>query len=145
MRTSTYCKRVLGHFPDRHFPTDISPIDIFPTDFPRRTVPRRIVLRRTISRTDISPTDSSPNEISPNGHFPESHFFIYLNLFYRWYTKVTEANEFLQKNINTNNKLYTVVKLTYLQVKHPQSIFPRFLGRRQRCPIRSVLLVIIGW
>ena len=34
-----------------------------------------------------------------------------------------------KKNIkdNTNNKLNTVVKLIYLQIKHPQSIFLRFL------------------
>ena len=62
-------------------------------------------------------TDISPNHI----------FFIYLNLFYCWYTKVAEANEFQQKSINTNNKLNAVVKRTYLQIKHPQSIFPRFL------------------
>ena len=61
-------------------------------------------------------------DISPN-HI----FFIYLNLFYRWYTKVAEANEFQQKSINTNNKLNAGVKLTYLQIKYPQSIFLRFL------------------
>ena len=77
--------------------------------------------------TDISQMDISPQDNSPHGHFPESHFFIYLNLFYRWYTKVAEANEFPQKSINTNNKINAVVKLTYLQIKHPQSIFPRFL------------------
>ena len=54
-------------------------------------------------------------------------FFIYLNLFYRWYIKVAKANEFQQKSININNKLNPVVKLTYLQIKHPESIFPRFL------------------
>ena len=34
-----------------------------------------------------------------------------------------------KKNIkdNTINKLNTVVKLIYLQIKHPQSIFIRFL------------------
>ena len=29
---------------------------------------------------------------------------------------------------NTNNKLNTIVKLIYLQIKHPQSIFPRSLA-----------------
>ena len=29
--------------------------------------------------------------------------------------------------LNTNSKLNIVVKLVYLQIKHPQSIFPRFL------------------
>ena len=28
--------------------------------------------------------------------------------------------------LNTNSKLNIVVKLVYLQIKHPQSIFPRF-------------------
>ena len=28
---------------------------------------------------------------------------------------------------NTNNKLNNVVKLIYLQIKHPPSIFPKFL------------------
>ena len=28
---------------------------------------------------------------------------------------------------NTNNKLNTVVKLIYLQIKYPQAILPRFL------------------
>ena len=60
--------------------------------------------------------------------FPRiTFFFIYLYLFYCWYTNVAEANEFQQKTINTSNKLNAVVKLTYLQIKHPQSIFPRFL------------------
>ena len=41
---------------------------------------------------------------------------------------MAEANKFQQKNLlnYTNNKL-NIVKLVYLQVKHPQSIFPRFL------------------
>ena len=66
----------------------ISPMDSSPKGssrngqfplFPRRTVPR--------------------TDISLNGHFPESHLLVYLNLYYRWYTKVTEANEFQQKII----------------------------------------------
>ena len=102
--------------------------------------------------TDISQMDISPQDNSPNGHFPESHFFIYLNLFYRWYTKVAEANEFQQKSINTSNKLNVVVKLTYLQFKHPQSIFSRFLTlvlyskselmdlfKQEDCPIQENL------
>ena len=34
-----------------------------------------------------------------------------------------------KKNIqnNTNNKLNTIAKLIYLQIKHPQPIFPGFL------------------
>ena len=70
--------------------------------FPKRAFPR---------------TDISLNHI----------FFIYLILFYPWYTKEDEANELQQKSINTINKLNAVVKLTYLQIKHQQSIFPRFL------------------
>ena len=45
------------------------------------------------------------------------------------HTKVAEANKLQQKNIfnYTNNKLNIVVKLGHLQIKHPKSIFPRFL------------------
>ena len=48
---------------------------------------------------------------------------------YCWYTKLAEANKSQQKNIlnYTNNELNIVVKLTYLQIKHPQTIFPRLL------------------
>ena len=62
---------------------------------------------------------------------------------YRWYTKVVVANKFQQQKYAkvaeankfqhktifnyTNNKLNIVFKLVYLQIKHPQSIFPRFL------------------
>ena len=44
------------------------------------------------------------------------------------YTRVAEANK-LHKNIVNypNNKLNSVAKLVYLQIKHPQSIFPKFL------------------
>ena len=90
-------------------------------------------------------------DISPN-HI----FFIYLNLFYRWYTKVAEANEFQQKSINTNNKLNAGVKLTYLQIKHPQSIFLRFLTlvlysktelmdlfRQEVCPARRCPIFLV--
>ena len=101
---------------------------------------------------NISPTQSSPNDISLNRHFPNPNFFINLNLFYCWYTKVAGANEFQQKSINTNNKLNDVVKLTYLQIKHPQSMFPRFLilvlylkpvlmdlFKHENCPIQENL------
>ena len=57
-------------------------------------------------------------------------FSLFIKIFiYRWNTKVAETNKFQQKNIlnNTNNKQNTVVKLIYLQIKCPQSIFPRFL------------------
>ena len=113
---------------------------------------------KEVSPMDFSPTDSSPKTFlrthnSPNGHFPKSHFFFfYLNLFYSCYTKVAEANEFQQKSINTNNKLNAVVKRTYLQIKHPQSIFPRFLTlvlysktelmdlfKQEDCPIQENL------
>ena len=97
---------VLAQFLDGHFPEDISPDG----QLPERQFPEGQFPERTIPRTDIS-----PNHI----------FFIYFNLFYRWYTKVTEANESQQKSINTN-KPNAAVKLTYLQTKHPQSIFPRF-------------------
>ena len=46
------------------------------------------------------------------------------------YTKVAETNTFQKKkkklNYNNNN-LKIAVKLVYQQIKHPQSIFPRFL------------------
>ena len=71
-------------------------------------------------------------------------FFLFIYIFiYRWYTKVAvahkfqqqkytkvaEANKFQQKSIFNyiNNKLNIVVKLVYLQIKYPQSIFPCFL------------------
>ena len=57
-------------------------------------------------------------------------FYLFNYIFiYRWYTKVADGNKFQQKNIlnYTNNKLNIIVKLIYLQIKHSQSIFPRFL------------------
>ena len=60
----------------------------------------------------------------------DRHGNLFIQIFiYRWYTKVAVANKFQQKNIfnYTNNKLDIVVKLGYLQIKHPQSIFPKFL------------------
>ena len=57
-------------------------------------------------------------------------FSLFIKIFiYRWNKKVAETNKFQQKDIlnNTNNKQNTVVKLIYLQIKCPQSIFPRFL------------------
>ena len=65
--------------------------------------------------------------------FSLTKYFIYLffiSIFiYRCYTKVAEANKFQQKSVfnYTSNKLNIVVKLGYLEIKHPQSIFPRFL------------------
>ena len=58
----------------------------------------------------------------------ENCLFIYLNLYLPLYTKVAEANTFQQKNVlnYTDNKLNIVIKLVYLQIKHPQSIFARF-------------------
>ena len=49
---------------------------------------------------------------------------------YHWHTKVTEANKLQQKIyiLNyTSSKLNIVLKLVHLQIKHPQSIFPRIL------------------
>ena len=86
--------KVLGESPDGQFPEGLFPDWQFSED---------------ISQTDSSPTDSSLNDSSPN-----HTFFIYLYLFYCWYTNVAEANEFQQKTINTSNKLNAVVKLTYL-------------------------------
>ena len=112
---------VLGQFPNGQFPDGYFPDGLYPTD--------------------ISPTDSSTKGSSPNGYFPDGHFsmndispnhiFLFILIFiYRWYTKKAKANEFQQKNIynNTNNKLNTVVKLIYLQIRYSQSTFPRFLS-----------------
>ena len=48
-----------------------------------------------------------------------------------WFRVVLARSGFLSatKNIenNTNSKLNNVLKLIYLQIKHPQSIFPGFL------------------
>ena len=59
---------------------------------------------------------------------------------------------FNKKSINTKNKLNAIVKLTYLQIKHPHSIFPRFLilvlylklvlmnlCKHENCPIQENL------
>ena len=112
---------VLGHFPnglslDRQF---------FNRKFPKGQFPEE-----AISQMEISPRDSSLS-VSLN-HI----FFIYLNLNYHWYTKVVKANEF-QKYIyiyivyidryrERVNEILTT-KLIYLQIKHLQSIFPKFL------------------
>ena len=43
------------------------------------------------------------------------------------YTRVAEANKFYKNIVNyPNNKLNIVVKLVYLQIKHPHSRFPKF-------------------
>ena len=109
--------------PQRHFPKG----QLIEGEFTEGKFPEP-----TIHRTNISRTDSSPNDISPNGHFLErtfrriTFFFISLNPFYHWPTKTAEATEFQQKSISTNNKLNVAVKLTYLQIKHPQSVFSYF-------------------
>ena len=64
-----YQKTVLRQFSDGQFPEG---------EFSERTFPRRIVPRVTYSRKDISP----------------NHIFLFIWIFiYRWYIKVTEANE----------------------------------------------------
>ena len=44
----------------------------------------------------------------------------------------------------TNNKKNTVVKLIYLEIKHPQSIFPRFLTLLLNSRTESLDLISAG-
>ena len=60
--------------------------------------------------------------------------------------KLAETNKFRLKNIynNTNNKLNTVVKLIYVQIKHSQSVFPRFLTLVLNLKIELLDLILAG-